>query len=122
MPLILNVAKVNNGDSGQKPRKIGGGVIFRQGTPLHSYNKVGELFMRTLWGHKYDYDFFSFCTLTEYLQNFIDIFSLVFLIVETYFVFFRINFVSTKAYATVVSNNYKKIMKFTLTVLIKVVK
>ncbi len=72
--------------------------------------------MRTLRGHEYDYEFF-FCTLTEYIQNIVDIFSLVFLIVENNFVFFPINFISSKAY-TMVSNNYKKIMKFTLTLLI----
>ncbi len=68
--------------------------------------------MHTLRGHEYNYEiFFSFRTLTEYVQNFVDIFSLVFLIFENYFVFFSINFVSSKAYA-VVSNNYKKIMKY----------
>ncbi len=55
---------------------------------VHSCDKVGELFMRTLRGHEYDYEtFFSFCTLTEHLQNTVDIFSLVFLIIENYFVF-----------------------------------
>ncbi len=55
---------------------------------VHSYNKVGELFMRTLKRHEYNYEFFfSFCALTEYLQNVIDIFSFVFLIVENYFDF-----------------------------------
>ncbi len=84
---------------------------------VHSYNKVGELFMHTLRGQEYAYKiFFPFCTLAEYLQNVVDIFSLVFLIVENCFVFFPINFVSSKAY-TMVSNNYKKIMKFTLTLL-----
>ncbi len=81
---------------------------------VHSYYKVGELFMRALRGHEYNY-FFSFCTLNTYKRRCCRYFLIgIPHCWKLFCFFFPINFVSSKAY-TPVANNYKKIMKFTLT-------
>ncbi len=84
---------------------------------VHAYNKVGELFMRTLMWHEYNYEFFFFLYIAWILTKLRRFFSLVFLIVENYLGGFPVNFVSSEAYA-VVCIIIKKIMKFTLTLLI----
>ncbi len=74
---------------------------------VHSYNKVDELFMHTLKGHEYDYNFFFFLYIDWILIKLCRYFLIDILHCWKLFWFFSINFFSAIAYAAV-SNNYLK--------------